>query len=455
MPTRDRPFPPKYVVVCREGGGLTHSAVSSVPGPGHTIVDPRLEEGDELAAWYSGIIFTNVEFATEFASQMRYTHYVEVGLTTDPVKWNRGDFGLALGGTRSLHVLTHARPLSDLYSEMPLEQLIKIASQFPEVVQRIECADTQIAVAKAVPDVVRHIHDPGAGMWMALVRQNGLMLQHVPPEMQTHDLCLVAVQGDGSALRYIPYDKPHLRTPEVCIAAVKQYAYALEFVKLDAEETKEHASAICMAAAEKDGRVLRIVPAALREQFPEICLAAVRESGTALEFVPVAVQQLVPDLYMTAVHNGGFALEYVPLPSLSPELAAELCRVAVEQDGMALAYVPEEIQRNVPELCAVAVKNNGCALRCLKAVSRELQIAAVQQDGDALKYVPVETMRRWCGEPNICLEAVCQNGLALEFVPFDLQEQMPGLVAAAVRQNERAWQYVARGRQARPARSDM
>ena len=51
----------------------------------------------------------------------------------------------------------------------------------------------------------------------------------LPPEEQTPEICMAAVQQDGWALQWVK-----TQTPEICMAAVKQGERALEYVKNDA-----------------------------------------------------------------------------------------------------------------------------------------------------------------------------------------------------------------------------
>ena len=54
------------------------------------------------------------------------------------------------------------------------------------------------------------------------VHDNPNRIRHIK---QTNKLCLIAVQGNGFALKYVQN-----QTPEICLAAVKQYGMALHFV---------------------------------------------------------------------------------------------------------------------------------------------------------------------------------------------------------------------------------
>ena len=66
----------------------------------------------------------------------------------------------------------------------------------------------------------------------------------------------------------------------------------------------------------------------------------------------------------------------------------------------------KDIDNQYKEVCLEAVKQNGEALEYVKEQTPEICIAAVKQNGDALQYVKEQTKE-------ICLEAVKQNGYAI------------------------------------------
>jgi hypothetical protein len=90
-----------------------------------------------------------------------------------------------------------------------------------------------------------------------------------------------------------------------------------------------------------------------------------------------------------------------------------------------------KVEDRKPEVCLEAVRMNGLALEHISEQTPALCRDAVRQNGWALEYVKEQT-------PVLCLEAVRQNGWALEYV----NEQTPELCLEAVRQNGWALEYV-------------
>ena len=177
------------------------------------------------------------------------------------------------------------------------------------------------------------------------VKNNGLSLQCINPDLMTNEICKLAVMQNGFALAYV---KNELMTNEICKLAVRQNGYALEIVKPELMTDE-----ICKLAVQQNGWSLKYV----KEQTDEICKLAVME-------------------------NGFYALRHVK------EQTDEICKLAVQRDGYALYYV----KKQTDEICKLAVQKYGSALKYVKEQTEEICKLAVQKDVDALKYVKQELM---------------------------------------------------------------
>ena len=96
-------------------------------------------------------------------------------------------------------------------------------------------------------------------------------------------------------------------------------------------------------------------------------------------------------------------------------------------------YIIESLEESdqTPEICMAAVTQNGLTLQFVKNQTPEICIASVTQNGAALQYVKNQT-------PEICMAAVTQNGFALKHV----EDQTLEICIAAVNQDGWALQYV-------------
>lgn len=91
------------------------------------------------------------------------------------------------------------------------------------------------------------------------------------------------------------------------------------------------------------------------------------------------------------------------------------------------------IKNQTPELCLEMVKQNGLALEYVHHQTPELCFIAIRSNPDSLKYVKEQT-------PDLCLEAVKLDGLALEHVHHQTFE----ICLAAVQQYGRSLKFVLR-----------
>ena len=152
-----------------------------------------------------------------------------------------------------------------------------------------------------------------------LITQDIKFINLLKKEEQTEELCRLAVQQNGLALKYVKN-----QTEEICKLAVQQNVYALEYVKI--EQTEE----ICKLAVQEYGYVLQFV----KEQTEEICKLAVQEYGYVLQFV----KEQTEEICKLAVQQNGNALQYVK------KQTEKICKLAVQQHPSALCYVPEHMK---------------------------------------------------------------------------------------------------------------
>jgi hypothetical protein len=275
------------------------------------------------------------------------------------------------------------------------------------------------------------------------LRQNGLVLNHVPLTVRTEGLCRIAVAQAGEVLYQVPWS---LRTEELCRIAVAQNGWALQHVSL-ARRTEE----MCRIAVAQNGWALDLVPEDLRTE--EMCRIAVAQNGWALQHVPLA--RRTEEMCRIAMSQDGWALEHVPedlrteencriavanfrraLEHVPLDLCTDdMCRIAVAQDGRALEYVPQTLRTD--EMCRIAVAQNGWALECVPQVlcTDEMYRLAMAQDGRTLQYVP-KALRT----EDLCEVAMAQDSRALEHVPLDLRTD--DMCRIAVAQDGRALEYV-------------
>ena len=168
------------------------------------------------------------------------------------------------------------------------------------------------------------------------------------------------------------------------------------------------------------------------EKTPERCLEAVKQNGRTLELVPKNLQSV--SLCIEAVKQNASAIKYVSKKIMN----IDICMEAVRSDGTIIAYstyIPEKFRTK--KLFLEAIKQNGKALEYVpdKYKSESFCKIAIMQNGLALEFVPKNILSK-----ELFLLAVDQNGLALEYVPS--KNRSKNLCDVAVINNVLALEHV-------------
>jgi len=175
------------------------------------------------------------------------------------------------------------------------------------------------------------------------------MLEYVPEALKTEVLCLAAVQQAGGALDYVP---EALKTDastfdSIGLAAVLQDESAWEYIPEELQDSVYAAytnafstEALCLAAVQKDGNMLKHVPDRLKTE--AVCIEAMKHSVCS-SYNRIIESNWTPTPYT-----------YHPLKEIPDALKTEaVCIEAVQKDSRALEFVPEILRGKVK----AAVKN--------------------------------------------------------------------------------------------------
>jgi hypothetical protein len=276
---------------------------------------------------------------------------------------------------------------------------------------------------------LEYVKEQTPELCLEAVRQDGVVLRHV--KAQTPEVCLEAVRQNGLALEHV-----EVQTPEICREAVRQSSYALRDVK---EQTRE----ICMLAVAKDFFSLAFVNEDLYKAIPLEMRMAAAERPYAL-----------PDgLHAKLVKDDEAAVRerVAANPKASSETLTKLSQdedAAVRRAVAANPHTPAEALAAMKEGRSVDIAPEKTKLEQLLEVELAGGNAALghaMYRAEAASGGAVDTLAkflRWYPEaisftkpedrtPEVCMEAVRINGLALNYV----NEQTPALCLEAVRQN--------------------
>lgn len=158
-------------------------------------------------------------------------------------------------------------------------------------------------------------------------------------------------------------------------------------------------------------------------------ILAIQENGWYLDKV-----EKTPERCLEAVKQNGLTLKSVPKNLHS----VTLCLEAVKQNALAIKHVSRKVLTN--DICIEAVRNNGTIIAYSTYIpdefrTKKLYLEAIKQNGRALEYVPDKYKSE-----SLCKKAIMQNGLALEFVPRNILSK--DLFVLAVEQNGLCLAYV-------------
>lgn len=245
-------------------------------------------------------------------------------------------------------------------------------------------------------------------MYSEALSRNGLLLEHVPVNDQTVELCLIAIRNDFKALQFST-----IRTPAILTAAIRQYWHALQYFS----EQEQTPDIIAM--------VLPRYPGALqytKAPTKQICRETMLEGGL-LCHVPLKYRDV--DMCTIAVENNGENLKYVPKKILTPRMEY----LSVAKWGWTIKYIKDPTQ----ELCRMAIHNDSMNIRLIKPAYRteDLQIMAVSENHRAYRHCPNPSEA-------VSIAMVSRNGNALAKV----QNQTQAICEAAIANKPQAAKHI-------------
>jgi len=210
-----------------------------------------------------------------------------------------------------------------------------------------------------------------AELCLEAVRRRGSDIVHVPKSLLTLEIFLTAAKSTAAIFSYMPNEIKASHGVEIFEAALDGQPQMIgELLKAAGDLDQSRVKKACIKALSKDPLLLREIPYKLRA--PEFCAAAATVRGAALELTPVEHRDNLA-LCMLAVTNP-VAGEKSPLASVPDAMrTSDLCVAACEADGLALEFVPGELKGL--DLCALAIAQNPAAV---KFVPQEILLAGFQ-----------------------------------------------------------------------------
>lgn len=192
---------------------------------------------------------------------------------------------------------------------------------------------------------------------MPLMRESPQMIEYIPDEVITAEMCALAVGYDGDLIVNIP---EKYRTKQIYEEAAKNFHYKGTVKYLPAEVLSED-------------MLKRLIT---------------KTKGDGLEFVPK--EKKTYDLCLLAVSLGGKNLRYVPF-NIRDEA---LCIMAVENDKDAFGYVPQKFRKK--EICEKMVAKNPHVIEKMpeNCISMKACRAAAEKDKSLVRYMPEKLLAK-------------------------------------------------------------
>ena len=310
--------------------------------------------------------------------------------------------------------------------DKPQEIIMMLASKDPKFYHLLEEIDEDedklLNMINEYPTFYPKIKNKSQKLSDFAVTKFPSMIQHVPQEYQTEDLCLKAVTAMPSTLRFIIN-----QTPKICERSVQISGISLQYVKNKTKEldeiavnndpfaiefAQEQTEDLCLKALYKDIRVLDCItivseniikfviekkPELIKQAFEfcpevvteEICIIAVKQNGLLLKVIQIPYR--TKSVCQFAVTNNPYALEFVPIEHKTNYIIL----LAIGKNGHTIQFVENQID----SFSLIAVRNQPNALRYIKNQTEEICMTALEKDILAFEYINNKT-------PELCFYAV-------------------------------------------------
>lgn len=262
------------------------------------------------------------------------------------------------------------------------------------------------------------------------VKINGWMLQHVPEEMKTSQMCLAAKDASPDLgyehlrlVAYVPF-------PGVCMEYLKEAAGNVDVHEVFTAIPKNVLTPdIVQLAVDLDAGCFKFVPDSLKTE--KLCMKAIQETGAFGEVFDYIPEHLRTDqIYKLAVETNETALKWVP----EKKRSYEMCLSAVERDGYQLEFVPERMKTK--QICQTALDN------CEKPVNiqnyhimpdipyPDIILKAIEKFKSKTESVPLySSINEKAYNQEIAKKAVTADGACYGFVPVRLRTEELALLA--------------------------
>lgn len=207
------------------------------------------------------------------------------------------------------------------------------------------------------PFLIKHFPEEYITEELALkaVQHSGFILNDLSDKYKTKEICLIAVSDEGSGkIESVP---DSVLDKDIVLAYLHNTRSAVHELKKIPQQLWDYD--VCLAAVEKDGSDLQYVPAEYLDY--NMCIHAVRKSGSASKYVP---QELfTEELALATVSYSQYEFKNIPKRCITEAVCLEALSHGDRYAGTILGEIPREIITQ--KICDVAIAKSPRSLEAV------------------------------------------------------------------------------------------
>lgn len=279
-------------------------------------------------------------------------------------------------------------PQENQTEAMCLAAINNNSDAFQYVAERNKSNEVCLAAVKMNGNLLKDVPDKNKNREMCLIAIDTILsnrkiyfalsenvesgIKYVPIEFFTEEICLKIVNKDGLLLNDIPIE---LRSREVCTAALKKNILSIEYIPVEVFNAE-----LALSLVQENGSLLKYIPEEMRSE--KICISALRSNASAIIFVPKSI--LTEEICLLVVEKNGNLLRNIP-----DEMHSEkICIAAVRNNASAFKYI--KLDNLTEGICLALVQDDPSAISRLpeKFINEEICHVVAQYVANFFNKVP-------------------------------------------------------------------
>lgn len=236
---------------------------------------------------------------------------------------------------------------------------------------------SKLALRKS-PYAFYHIKNPSQEICVEAVKASGENFKSVPDDKRSYEVYLALVGHKPECIKETP---SFFKTEELLTIAVSKFGYTIK--DIEQHLLTETMCVVAINSLTNDFQVENIIKhIGSNNMTPVICIAFVSRFPISLKYIPV--HMITEDLCVEAVRQSPYIITSIPDRNL---ITYRVWMEVVKKNGLLLEKIDVSMQDE--ELCLVAVSNNGLALQYVKIdKTQRICKAAYENNVHCIKFIP-------------------------------------------------------------------